>query len=813
MKKKKLLSLVCALSMMMPTQFMPVSAASYIEPSVIESAVSADGDSVVNEDGKSGTLFNKYDWNFDEATGTLSINYNGTDTNSGMGKSTFDMPWASYAEKISKIKFGTNIDCHTNGLLKGTSIQYFAKSPEGFTIIPMEFFMNCSKLEEVNLSSKISRVGIRGFCNCSSLKSITIADPDCEVEDKGETICNTYDEDTKKAEFSGVIRGYKDSTAQKYAEKYGYNFEAIDDRTVTATSKPASTTTTSASTTKATSATTTSANTTTTSASTTTTIIYSTIPKSTVTSATSAAATNSTTSTSAPSAQTTTAADNEFETLDIKFALPANYKYLPREDGEELIIRTNGTAAVKGPEKLSSSETPDKYNEVKQAISEALIQAVENTKGSCTDTGQLSLSIRRETIRVFNEEGYAEKTGYTISNLQINSCSIVPAVTTTTTTGTTTTTTAPKYTTKTTTTSVNKGVVSRDVSFGTQTPFKYKYNGKDYDIRLFSYAVLNYPENEELNSALQQNIRIYLAELFYDTITKNSDVTPVDELKEKLNEALPDVIKKINDIIKDTNVSVVSVDDIQISSQEVVLMTTTTTYLPTTSTTTTTTTTSAPKPYINILPMKVKLSGSNERTAGVYGFSCSNCTLKEIEYKYIFDDPNVKIIRNEPEYSGSFVSPYVVVEKNDANFSNYTIVITKAIDENGNDLLPYFPKTEIVVKDYIKVTDTGSSTTATTTTVTTTTTTTTTTTPVNGSLADGDVDGNNIIDGRDASAVLTEYAKTSTGAKQSFSDAQMKAADVTKDNIVDGRDASAILTYYAKISAGQDVKLTDFIAE
>ena len=67
----------------------------------------------------------------------------------------------------------------------------------------------------------------------------------------------------------------------------------------------------------------------------------------------------------------------------------------------------------------------------------------------------------------------------------------------------------------------------------------------------------------------------------------------------------------------------------------------------------------------------------------------------------------------------------------------------------------------------------------------------------------GDVNDDNIIDARDASAVLAEYANSSTSVGASFTDEQKKAADVNKDNIIDARDASDILAYYAISSVGK----------
>jgi hypothetical protein len=90
---------------------------------------------------------------------------------------------------------------------------------------------------------------------------------------------------------------------------------------------------------------------------------------------------------------------------------------------------------------------------------------------------------------------------------------------------------------------------------------------------------------------------------------------------------------------------------------------------------------------------------------------------------------------------------------------------------------------------------------------------TTATTVVSGDLNIGDVDGNNMIDGRDATAILTEYARTSAGQAVSFSKAQVKAADLNKDGIVDGRDASAVLSYYAYSSTNGNkaVSLEEFV--
>ena len=60
-----------------------------------------------------------------------------------------------------------------------------------------------------------------------------------------------------------------------------------------------------------------------------------------------------------------------------------------------------------------------------------------------------------------------------------------------------------------------------------------------------------------------------------------------------------------------------------------------------------------------------------------------------------------------------------------------------------------------------------------------------------------DVNYDGVIDGRDASMVLAEYAQTSVGKVAEFSDTQRFIADTNYDGIVDGVDATNILSTYA----------------
>ena len=139
--------------------------------------------------------------------------------------------------------------------------------PESVTFIgEIGTFSECSSLTEIKLPSNIQKIGEKAFSGCyklteitipenvtsigncaflmingsstpvsvgddtsqgsSSPAEITILSPNCEIYDSSDTICNGYDENIGSY-YNGIIRSYENSTAQAYAEKYGYTFESM----------------------------------------------------------------------------------------------------------------------------------------------------------------------------------------------------------------------------------------------------------------------------------------------------------------------------------------------------------------------------------------------------------------------------------------------------------------------------------------------------------------------------------------------------------------------------------------------------------
>ena len=75
----------------------------------------------------------------------------------------------------------------------------------------------------------------------------------------------------------------------------------------------------------------------------------------------------------------------------------------------------------------------------------------------------------------------------------------------------------------------------------------------------------------------------------------------------------------------------------------------------------------------------------------------------------------------------------------------------------------------------------------------------------------GDPTGDGKIDANDASFMLVEYAKMSTGSQSSLSPELFEAADINKDGKVDSKDASIVLSYYSYLSTGGKDKIDVFI--
>ncbi len=93
-------------------------------------------------------------------------------------------------------------------------------------------FQGCESLEEVVLPASLRTVWKNAFTECTNLKSITFPNYYTEFSDSKAVISNVgggFMAKDEELDYSGVIRGYEGSSAQTYADKYGYRFESLGD--------------------------------------------------------------------------------------------------------------------------------------------------------------------------------------------------------------------------------------------------------------------------------------------------------------------------------------------------------------------------------------------------------------------------------------------------------------------------------------------------------------------------------------------------------------------------------------------------------
>ncbi len=129
-----------------------------------------------------------------------------------------DTPWLA-------AKQAENPLVAVNGILiDATAASGEVTVPDGVKVINSYAFMGCNKITKITLPESAAKIdGI----SSAALTDVTILNPECEIKDAEATITNGYDSEADKMNYKGTIHGYDGSTAQAYAEKYGYTFESL----------------------------------------------------------------------------------------------------------------------------------------------------------------------------------------------------------------------------------------------------------------------------------------------------------------------------------------------------------------------------------------------------------------------------------------------------------------------------------------------------------------------------------------------------------------------------------------------------------
>ena len=90
--------------------------------------------------------------------------------------------------------------------------------PESVETIRYDAFRRCIKLTSVTIPEGVKVLETGAFVSCDNLTDITILNPNCSLGDY----------DTLSNPSHCTVHGYKGSTAEEFATKWGYKFEALD---------------------------------------------------------------------------------------------------------------------------------------------------------------------------------------------------------------------------------------------------------------------------------------------------------------------------------------------------------------------------------------------------------------------------------------------------------------------------------------------------------------------------------------------------------------------------------------------------------
>ena len=107
-------------------------------------------------------------------------------------------------------------------LIDGSNCFGYIVIPDGVTEICGDAFNRCGRLQGITIPKSVTKIGFCAFLNCNSLDIITILNPDCAIYNNRYTL-------SKDERHECTICGYQNSTAQAYAERFGYTFRVIEE--------------------------------------------------------------------------------------------------------------------------------------------------------------------------------------------------------------------------------------------------------------------------------------------------------------------------------------------------------------------------------------------------------------------------------------------------------------------------------------------------------------------------------------------------------------------------------------------------------
>ena len=90
-------------------------------------------------------------------------------------------------------------------------------------IIESRVFEGFRSLKSVTIPESVEKIEPSAFQSCNSLEKVCILNPECDISDMNSTFTNGAG-----YAYTGIIKGYRGSTAEAYANKYDRIFVPVD---------------------------------------------------------------------------------------------------------------------------------------------------------------------------------------------------------------------------------------------------------------------------------------------------------------------------------------------------------------------------------------------------------------------------------------------------------------------------------------------------------------------------------------------------------------------------------------------------------
>lgn len=161
--------------------------------------------------------YNNYDWGLNVKS--VIIKNGVTKLGNGAFSYCTNLESATIADSVTSI--GTEAFSYCTSLRSITI-------PDSVTSIGAEAF-TCCAFKSIIIPDSVTSIAEYAFKCCTDLSSITILNPECKINLRDSTICDSFDFSTRKGAYNGTIIGFKSSTAESYANYYGYKFKAIEE--------------------------------------------------------------------------------------------------------------------------------------------------------------------------------------------------------------------------------------------------------------------------------------------------------------------------------------------------------------------------------------------------------------------------------------------------------------------------------------------------------------------------------------------------------------------------------------------------------